>query len=105
MILRLLNSSKKIRSEQQPVILDVSEKSDTVDYLSTVLAEGISGYFEEYSGKFTIDNPQGKLNLDFGTKPAKPKVKKEKPLVQGELDLDYGEDPLGPSSSRSFRKI
>lgn len=86
---------KKIRSEQQPVILDVSEKSDTVDYLSTVLAEGISGYFEEYSGKFTIDNPQGELNLDFGTKPAKPKVKKEKPLVQGELDLDYGEDPLG----------
>lgn len=62
---------KKIRSEQQPVILDVSEKSDTIDYLSTVLAEGISGYFEEYSGKFTIDNPQG------------------------ELDLNYGEDPLG----------
>lgn len=86
---------KKIRSEQQPVILDVSEKSDTVDYLSTVLAEGISGYFEEYSGKFTIDNPQGELNLDFGAKPAKPRVKKEKPLVQGELDLDYGEDPLG----------
>ena len=85
---------KKIRSEQQPVILDVSEKSDTIDYLSTVLAEGISGYFEEYSGKFTIDNPQGELNLDFGTKPAKPRVKKEKPLVQGELDLDYGEDPL-----------
>lgn len=62
---------KKIRSEQQPVILDVSEKSDTIDYLSTVLAEGISGYFEEYSGKFTIDNQQG------------------------ELDLNYGEDPLG----------
>lgn len=62
---------KKIRGEQQPVILDVSEKSDTIDYLSTVLAEGISGYFEEYSGKFTIDNPQG------------------------ELDLNYGEDPLG----------
>lgn len=73
---------KKIRSEQQPVILDVSEKSDTIDYLSTVLAEGISGYFEEYSGKFTIDDPQGELNLDFGTKPAKPRVKKEKPLVQ-----------------------
>lgn len=92
---RVIKFFKKFRNEKQPVILDVSEKSDTVDYLSTVLAEGISGYFEEYSGKFTIDNPQGELNLDFGTKPAKPRVKKEKPLVQGELDLDYGEDPLG----------
>lgn len=85
----------KIRNDTVPLLIDISDKSDTVDYLSDVIARGVSNYFEKSYGYYKTGELQGHLDLNISKKkPVAPssKTPKSEPIVdkdpeQDELDL------------------
>lgn len=61
-----------LRTDSTPILIDVSDKSDTIDYLSDVIAKGVSNYFDKSYGYFNTNELQGNLDI---------KVPKNKPII------------------------